>query len=325
MDSKGEDRGFAHIPVLVDEVVAHIEQALRRPGLVVDCTLGGGGHAEAVLTAFDQAHVLGIDRDQQALEAASRRLEGFGNRFRAARGNFAQMRSLIDEKDLGEVAGVVYDLGVSSPQLDFPERGFGYRSDAPLDMRMDRSGTHPAEDVVNNYSQTELKTIISSYGEERFAGRIASAIVRRRESAPLKSTKDLAEVVRGAIPAATRRTGPHPARRTFQAIRIEVNDELGSLERSLDEAVSMLRPGGRLACISYHSLEDRIVKRRFVAGAKGCVCPPEIPVCACGRGAELRIVTKKPVTPSPEERAANLRSDSAKLRVAEKLEVGSGG
>jgi len=324
MDSQGEDRGFAHIPVLADEVIAYLAPALSRPGLVVDCTLGGGGHAEAILQAFEQAHLVGIERDEQALEAASRRLEGFGKRFLAARGNFSEVRELIDEKDLGEVAGMVYDLGVSSPQLDLAERGFGYRSDAPLDMRMDRSSPHTAEDVVNSYSQSDLKTILSAYGEERFAGRIASAIVRRRQAEPFKTTKDLADVVRSAIPAPTRRTGPHPARRTFQAIRIEVNDELGSLKSSLEDAISLLRPGGRLLVISYHSLEDRIVKRRLVAGAKGCTCPPELPVCACGKGTELRIITRKPVRPSAEELEANPRSDSAKLRVAEKLEAVGG-
>jgi 16S rRNA (cytosine1402-N4)-methyltransferase len=265
--------------------------------------------------------LIGLDRDDEALEAAAERLAPFGNRVRLVHRDFGQLAEVLEELDEEQLAGVLYDLGVSSPQLDRADRGFRYRGDAPLDMRMDRSQPFTAADVVNGYDERRLAGVIGRLGEERFAGRIARAIVRRRAERPFESTEDLAAVVRDAIPAATRRTGPHPARRTFQAIRIEVNGELDALAASLPAAIDALRPGGRVAVISYHSLEDRIVKRTFAEGAKGCTCPPDLPVCVCGRQAALRVLTRRPVRPAEQEIEDNPRADSARLRVAERLEV----
>jgi 16S rRNA (cytosine1402-N4)-methyltransferase len=319
MDS---ERHFEHAPVLLREVVQWLIPALG-PGLtVVDCTLGGAGHARALLEAVDGLRLIGLDRDGEAIEAAAERLAPFGDRVRLVRRDFAQLDEVLEELDAGPVAGVLYDLGVSSPQLDHADRGFRFRGDAPLDMRMDRSQPLRAADVVNGYEERRLAGVIGRLGEERFAGRIARAIVRRRAERPFMGTEDLAAVVRDAIPAAARRTGPHPARRTFQAIRIEVNGELEALEATLPAAIDALRPGGRIAAISYHSLEDRIVKRTFAGAARGCTCPPDLPVCVCGREAVLRILTKRAVRPGPDEVAANPRADSGRLRVAERLGPG---
>lgn len=310
---------FEHEPVLVGEVVSWLTPALRLGLPVVDCTLGAGGHSEALLEAG--ATVIGIDRDSLALGASVDRLRRYGERIVAVKANLRQIAKVVKEAGHEQVAAVLYDLGVSSPQLDHPERGFGFRDDAPLDMRMDHSDTLRAADIVNNYSLERLVDIIARYGEERFARRVAGAIIRRRVAAPFERTQDLAEVVKTAIPAATRRTGPHPARRTFQALRLAVNQELESLEASLPQAIDLLATGGRIAVISYHSLEDRIVKRTFVARAKGCVCPPDLPGCVCGRVPEIEILTRRPVRPSLTEVARNRRSDSARMRVAGKLEV----
>lgn len=325
-----DEQAFEHIPVLRQEVVRSMSPALFSGVVAVDCTIGGGGHAEALLEAVDGLVVVGIDRDQDALDAAARRLGGFGGRIRLAKANFAHLAAVMNEmapeqveQAAGVLYGVFYDLGVSSAQLDRPERGFRYRvleqGPAPLDMRMDRSDPLSAADVVNTYPAPDLIRIIRTYGEERFARRIVRAIVKRRDGRPFNRADDLAKVVTDAIPAPTRRTGPHPARRTFQALRIEVNQELASLEASLPAAIQMLAPGGRVAAISYHSLEDRIVKRAFAEAASGCICPPDIPICRCGRRPLLRILTRRPVTPSPAEIRANPRSDSARLRVAERL------
>lgn len=307
-----------HEPVLADEVVELLLPALEHGGVVVDATLGRGGHAAKLLEAAPAATLVGIDRDEVALEASRTNLEAFSDRVRYARGNFAELPALLERLGIASTRGVLLDLGVSSPQLDEPERGFSFRVAGPLDMRMDPLRALSADAVVNSYDEPELARVIRRYGEERFARRIARAIVGAR---PIKDTLRLAEIVRDAIPAATRRSGPHPARRTFQAIRIEVNDELRSLEDALPAAVEVLEPGGRVAVIAYHSLEDRIVKRFFVEEAKGCVCPPGFPICTCGAEARLRILTRKPVTASSQEIEANPRASAAKLRAAERVEA----
>lgn len=310
--------GFAHIPVLKAEVLGSLLPAARG-GVLVDCTLGGGGHAEAFLRADPDVLVVGLDRDDQALAAAAEKLSEFGDRLKPIKSNFAEIEEALRQAGIESVSAVLYDLGVSSHQLDRSDRGFQYRSGSPLDMRMDTSSPIRAADIVNEYSQKELASVIARFGEERFASRVASAIVKRRAKRGFEDAGDLAEVIKEAIPAATRRTGPHPARRTFQALRIEVNQELDSLERSLDASIRLLSSGGRVAAISYHSLEDRIVKRRFQAASKGCTCPRDLPVCACGKEAEMRVLTKKAIRPSAEEVQSNSRSESGKLRVAEKL------
>jgi len=263
--------------------------------------------------------VIGIDRDADAIEAAGHKLREFGSRFRAVKGNFSEIGSLVGELNPGGAEAFLYDLGVSSFQLDSTQRGFSYREGVPLDMRMDRSQALDAATVVNSYAESRLIEILFAYGEERFSRRIAGAIVARREKRPFNDAGDLAETVKAAIPAATRRTGPHPARRAFQALRIEVNGELEALSRSLGDAVEMTKPSGRIGVISYHSLEDRIAKNVFREGSVGCVCPVDLAVCLCGRQAELRPLTRKPVRASPEEVAANRRAESARLRTAEKL------
>lgn len=307
-----------HQPVLAAEVVELLVPALEHGGVVVDATLGRGGHAARLLEAAPGVELVGIDRDDVALEASRANLEAFSDRVRYARGNFAELPALLERLGVASARGVLLDLGVSSPQLDEPERGFSFRVAGPLDMRMDPLRDLSADTVVNSYEEPELARVIGRYGEERFARRIARAIVNAR---PVKDTLRLAEIVRDAIPAATRRTGPHPARRTFQAIRIEVNDELRSLERVLPAVTDALEPGGRVAVISYHSLEDRIVKRYFVEEARGCVCPPTFPICTCGAEARLRVLTRKPVTPEPHEIESNPRASAAKLRAAERIEA----
>lgn len=310
--------GFAHVPVLKAEVLGLLLPAARG-GVLVDCTLGGGGHAEAFLEADSDLIVVGLDRDDEALAAVAGRLGRFSDRLRPIKSNFADIEEVLRQAGIQSVSAVLYDLGVSSHQLDRPGRGFQYRSGSPLDMRMDTSSPVRAADIVNEYSQKDLASVIARFGEERFASRVASAIVRRRAKQEFEDAGDLAEVIKEAIPAATRRTGPHPARRTFQALRIEVNQELESLERSLDDSIRLLSTGGRVAAISYHSLEDRIVKRRFQAASRGCTCPRDLPVCVCGKEAEMRVLTKKAIRPSPQESQSNPRSDSGRLRAAEKL------
>lgn len=311
--------GFRHIPVLSSAAVDWLSPALTGAGPLVDCTLGAGGHSEAFLQALPDLVVIGVDRDPEALAAAAERLSRFGERIRLVRSNFADIDKATRSEGYEQVGAILYDLGVSSPQLDRPDRGFGFRSGFSLDMRMDQTAELKAQDIVNNYSEDRLNDIIFRYGEERFARRVARAIVARRAVRPFEDAGDLAEVIRSAIPAATRRTGPHPARRTFQGIRIETNQELDSLERSLEKALELLRPGGRVAVISYHSLEDRIAKRAFRAAAEGCICPKDMPVCMCGRTPRIKILTNRPVRPSEEESVQNPRSDSARMRVAEKL------
>lgn len=314
-----EGTGFRHVPVLSGPALDWLTPALEGPGPLVDCTLGAGGHSEAFLEALPDLVVIGIDRDRDALEAAGRRLKPYGNRMRLVQANFADIEQAARGEGYEQVGAILYDLGVSSPQLDRAERGFGFRSGFPLDMRMDQKADLKAQDIVNNYSEDRLVDIIFRYGEEKFARRVARAIVLRRAVQPFEEASDLAEVVKTAIPAATRRTGPHPARRTFQALRIETNAELESLERSLATAVDLLRPGGRVAVISYHSLEDRIAKQAFRAAAQGCSCPKDLPICVCGKSPRVKVLTNRPVRPDEKETARNPRSDSARMRVAEKI------
>ncbi|MGH2699195.1 MAG: 16S rRNA (cytosine(1402)-N(4))-methyltransferase RsmH [Actinomycetota bacterium] len=307
---------MAHDPVLAEEVAQALLPSLEHGGVLVDATLGRAGHAHRLLDAAEGFELVGLDRDPDALEAARADLAAYSGRIRLVRDDFKNLASVLERLGVAEVAGVLLDLGVSSPQLDEAQRGFSYRARGPLDMRMDPTTGATAYDVVNNYSSRDLAEVIRRYGEERFARRIAGAIERAR---PIEDTVTLAEIVKQAIPAATRRTGGHPAKRTFQAIRIEVNKELDALETVLPGAVQVLRPGGRLAVLSYHSGEDRIVKRFFTAGARGCTCPPDFPVCVCGAEATLRLVTRKPVTAGRMELERNPRAASARLRVAEKL------
>jgi 16S rRNA (cytosine1402-N4)-methyltransferase len=307
-----------HVPVLADEVADLL--AIQPGETVVDATFGAGGHARPLCAALGgKGRFIAIDRDPDARSY----FESFGRdcrvQARFLRGDFAVVLGQLAQNGL-DADAILFDLGISSMQIDRPERGFSYAVDAPLDMRMDPSEPRSARDVVNEAGERELLEIFRRYGEERFARQIARAIVRRRRSEPFERTGQLVEAVRSAIPAPRRFGDGHPAKRVFQALRIAVNDELGSLERALPEAVAMLRPGGRIAVISFHSLEDRIVKRFFAAEARGCVCPPELPICVCGREPRVRLVTRKAVRPSPAEVAENVRSGSARLRVAVKTD-----
>ncbi|ADG06565.1 16S rRNA (cytosine(1402)-N(4))-methyltransferase RsmH [Kyrpidia tusciae] len=310
---------FRHEPVLLHEVLAILQP--RPGGLYVDGTLGGGGHAQAILeAAAPDGRLIGIDQDDEALTASKERLTPYGGRVTTVKGNFRRIKEILWGLGVIEgVDGILLDVGLSSPQVDEAERGFSYRSDAPLDMRMDLSGTLTARDIVNSWPEGELARVVRDYGEERWAARIAKAIVRRRQRQAIETTGELAELVKEAIPAAARRHGPHPARRTFQALRIAVNDELGALEEGVKGALEVLRPGGRLAVIAFHSLEDRIVKRILAEEARSCICPPEAPVCTCGRRPRVRLIGRRPIVPGPEELARNPRARSAKLRGAERL------
>lgn len=313
------EREFKHLPVLFSEVMQSLN--LRSGTVFVDGTLGGGGHAEGILhrTAPDGV-VIGIDQDADALAAAGARLAPYGGRFRPVRANFAEILDVLCEQNIPQVDGVLLDIGVSSYQLDTPERGFSYMSDGALDMRMDRRNGATAADLLAKLSAEELADIIYKYGEEKFSHRIAQRIVAAREQQPITGTLQLAEIVAGAIPSKARRAErQHPAKRTFQALRIAVNDELGVLERGLAAAFTALKPGGRLAVITFHSLEDRIVKTYFAERCQGCICPPEFPVCVCNRQPEGKLLQRKPITAGEAELAVNPRARSAKLRVIEKL------
>jgi 16S rRNA (cytosine1402-N4)-methyltransferase len=307
-----------HVPVLVDEVR---ELLAVRPGqTIVDATFGAGGHARLLAADLHgKGRVIAVDRDATVRPYFERFEREAGVQARLLRGDFGVVLTQLADNGV-ETDAVLLDLGVSSMQIDRPERGFSYAVDAPLDMRMDPSSELTAREVVNEWDERELATIFRRYGEERFARQIAQGVVRRRTERPFERTADLVEVIKSALPAPRRFGDGHPAKRVFQALRIAVNDELGALERALPAAVAMLRPGGRIAVISFHSLEDRIVKRFFVAQARGCVCPPDFPVCVCGREPQLRVVTRKAVRPSPQEIAGNPRSASARLRVAQKPE-----
>jgi 16S rRNA (cytosine1402-N4)-methyltransferase len=307
-----------HRSVLVEETLSLL--APLRGATVVDLTLGPGGHAERLLEAVGpEGRVFGIDRDPEAIEHATRRLRDFGGRFVALRGDYRDLVALLHGAGVYAVEAILADLGISSLQLDDPRRGFSFQLDGPLDMRMDPSSGPSAADLLATLSEGEIKEILKTYGEERFAGPIARAVVRERARGPLLRTRQLSEVVERTAGASARRYRIHPATRTFQALRIAVNREVEGLEKLAADAVSLLRRGGRLAIISFHSLEDRAVKTSFRAMAERCICPPGLPVCGCGRENHLRILTPRPVTPSPEEIASNPRSRSARLRAAERL------
>ena len=308
---------YTHRPVLLDECVRGLN--IRPDGIYVDGTLGRAGHSAEILKRLTTGRLYGIDRDLAAIEAAGEKLAPFGDRFIPLHGNFTDLSDLLAGAGAPPVHGMLFDLGVSSPQLDDPERGFSYMHDAPLDMRMDQTQTLTARTVVNQWPQEELRRILTDYGEERYAPAIAGAIVRVRGQEPIETTFQLVDVIRSAMPAAALREKQHPAKRTFQAIRIAVNDELTAVERVVDQAIDRLSPGGRLCIITFHSLEDRLVKQGFAAAAKGCICPPDFPVCVCGRTPKIRLVTRKPILPSGKELEENPRSRSAKLRIAEKL------
>ncbi|OQB24620.1 MAG: Ribosomal RNA small subunit methyltransferase H [Firmicutes bacterium ADurb.Bin182] len=309
---------YSHTPIMPGEVLQLLKP--EKGGLFVDCTLGGGGHAEAILSVLPEgSRLIGIDRDRDAIEAASCRLKKFGTSFIPVRGNFFNIKKLMESLKIESVDGILMDLGVSSYQLDNPQRGFSYHADAPLDMRMDASQAFSAFDVVNGYPKTELIRIIRNYGEERFASRIAERIIGQREIRPIKSTAELSDIIKSAVPGSSRWDGTHPARRTFQAIRIEVNDELAGLENALRDSEHLLNRFGRMVVITFHSLEDRIVKQTFRSFENPCICSPDAPVCVCGRKATSRTVNKKPVTAGEEEIKINPRSRSAKLRAIEKL------
>ena len=306
-----------HRPVLLAESLEALN--IRPEGVYLDGTLGRAGHSREIAKKLTTGRLICVDRDQAALEAAEERLAPWRDRVSLVHSNFDQLDQILDGLSLEAVDGMLFDLGVSSPQLDDGSRGFSYRTDAPLDMRMDRGEGLTAAQVVNGWSQEELRRVLFQYGEERCAPQIAAAIVRRREERPIATTLELVEIIKGAMPPKALREKQHPAKRTFQAIRIAVNDELGCVERMLSQAVPRLNPGGRLAVITFHSLEDRMVKTGLAGLARGCVCPPDFPVCVCGRTPKVKLVHKKPVLPSPEEVADNPRARSAKLRTAEKL------
>ena len=308
---------FHHVSVLLDACIDAL--AIRPDGVYVDGTLGGGGHSREIASRLTTGHLIGIDRDETALAAAGERLAPFMDRVTLVHSNFCEMDSVIRSLGYGGVDGVLLDLGVSSPQLDESSRGFSYMADAPLDMRMDRGDTLTAYQVVNEWSYEELKRILFDYGEERYAPLIAGAICRRREQKPIATTLELVDIIRGSVPPAALREKQHPAKRSFQAIRIAVNDELGAVSKAMEAAIPILNPGGRLAVITFHSLEDRIVKSSMAEAARGCTCPPSFPVCVCGKKPKVKLLSRKPILPGAEELEENPRARSAKLRVCEKL------
>ncbi|MBQ8509168.1 MAG: 16S rRNA (cytosine(1402)-N(4))-methyltransferase RsmH [Clostridia bacterium] len=308
---------FSHYSVLLHESVDGLN--IKPDGIYTDCTLGGGGHSEEILRHLVSGRLVAIDQDADAIAAAGKRLAAYADRIDFVHDNFRNVGQALETLGYDGIDGAVIDLGVSSYQLDTPERGFSYMHDAPLDMRMNAEAPLTAREVINTYGEERLKKLIYDYSEERFAGRIASKICAAREEKPIETTYELVELIKAAIPAKAREDGPHPAKRTFQAIRIEVNSELSVIEPTLDALVDALNPGGRLAVITFHSLEDRIVKQAFSGYAKGCVCPPDFPVCVCGRKPRVKILTHKPILPSAKELEENPRSRSAKLRILEKI------
>ena len=308
---------FFHISVLLEECLEGLD--IKPDGIYVDGTLGGAGHSSRIAAQLTTGRLIGIDRDPVALAAAGERLKPWESVVTLVHANFCQIGQVLESLNISGVDGILLDLGVSSPQLDDETRGFSYMAGAPLDMRMNGEDTLSADTVVNTWSQEELRRILYTYGEERYAPQIAAAICRRREIAPIRTTLELVDVIRGAMPAAALREKQHPAKRSFQAIRIAVNDELGAVEQVMEDAIPLLNPGGRLAVITFHSLEDRIVKTAMTAASKGCTCPPSFPVCVCGKKPKVQLVNRKPITASEAELELNPRSRSAKLRVCEKL------
>jgi 16S rRNA (cytosine1402-N4)-methyltransferase len=308
---------FHHISVLLEECIEALN--IRPDGIYVDGTLGGAGHSRCIVQHLTTGRLIGIDRDTVALTAAGKRLEPWGDRVTLVHSNFCEIKSVLKDLNILGVDGILLDLGVSSPQLDEVERGFSYMADAPLDMRMNREDALSAYEVVNTWSHEELKRILYDYGEERYAPQIAGAICRRREQKPIETTLELVDVIRSAMPPAALREKQHPAKRSFQAIRIAVNDELGAVEKVMKDAIAALNPGGRMAVITFHSLEDRIVKTAMAAAAKGCTCPPNFPVCVCGKTPDVKLIGRKPIVSGDEELEANPRARSAKLRVCEKI------
>lgn len=306
-----------HIPVLLRECVDGMN--IDPNGIYVDGTLGLGGHSFEIASRLEKGRLIGVDRDETAIERAGERLKEFGGKVTLVHGNFCNIPDILDELEIENVNGMLFDLGVSSPQLDETDRGFSYMTDAPLDMRMDRSNTLSAWLVVNKWPLEKLERILWDYGEERFSKRIASAIVKARETEAVKTTLELVDIIKSAMPGPALREKQHPAKRTFQAIRIAVNDELGAVDEMMRTVPDRLKPGGRLAVISFHSLEDRIVKQAIASRENGCTCPREAPVCTCGFVQTLKSVTRKPIKPSEEELADNPRSRSAKLRIAERV------
>lgn len=308
---------YTHKPVLLKECLDGLN--IRPDGIYVDGTLGRAGHSLEIVKRLATGRLIAIDRDQAALDAAPDRLSDYMDKVSLVRGNFGDLKGILSSLGVNGVDGMLFDLGVSSPQLDDGSRGFSYLQDAPLDMRMDQSAPLTARDVVNGWSQEELKRILWQYGEERYSGLIAAAIARERGQAPIETTGQLAGIIRDAMPAKARKEKQHPAKRSFQAVRIAVNDELGEVERLLDSALDVLNPGGRVAIISFHSLEDRLVKTAYAGWAKGCTCPPDFPVCVCGKTPKARLIGKRPIVADGAEVEENPRARSAKLRVAEKL------
>ncbi len=308
---------FHHISVLLQECLDGLD--IKPDGIYVDGTLGGAGHSSQIVQRLTTGRLIGIDRDPVALAAAGERLKPWADRVTLVHSNFCEIAQVLKDLDIDGVDGILLDLGVSSPQLDDGERGFSYMVDAPLDMRMNSEDTLDAYQVVNTWSQEELRRILYNYGEERYAPQIAGAICRKRELSPIRTTLELVDVIRGAMPPAALREKQHPAKRSFQAIRIAVNDELGSVEKVMADAIPLLKPEGRLAVITFHSLEDRIVKNGMAEAARGCTCPPSFPVCVCGNKPKVALVNRKPITASQEELEVNPRSRSAKLRVCRKL------
>ena len=308
---------FHHVSVLLWECIEGLN--IKPDGIYVDGTLGGAGHSSEIVKRLDTGRHIGIDRDPVALKAAGERLAPWADKVTLVHSNFCEIKQVLDDLDIEGVDGILLDLGVSSPQLDDGARGFSYMADAPLDMRMNNEDPLTAHDVVNTWPYEELKRILYDYGEERYAPQIASAICRKRELKPIESTLELVDVIRSAMPPAALREKQHPAKRSFQAIRIAVNDELGSVEKVMRDAIPKLNKGGRLAVITFHSLEDRIVKNAMVAASKGCTCPPSFPVCVCGKKPQVKLITKKPIVSGDEELEMNPRARSAKLRICEKL------
>ena len=308
---------FYHVSVLLQECLDGLN--IKPDGIYVDGTLGGAGHSSQIAKRLTTGRLIGIDRDPVALKAAGERLAPYADRVTLVHSNFCEIAKVLDDLNIDAVDGILLDLGVSSPQLDDGSRGFSYMVEAPLDMRMNNEDPITAKDIVNTWSYEELRRILFDYGEERYAPRIADAICRRREEKPIETTLELVDIIRSAMPAAALREKQHPAKRSFQAIRIAVNDELGAVRKVMEAAIPRLNPEGRLAIITFHSLEDRIVKNAMADAAKGCTCPPSFPVCVCGKKPQAKLITRKPITATDEELEANPRSRSAKLRVCEKI------